>query len=309
MKKKYFNLILALTIVAAGMFGTKFDSCAETEGLKWDVTYTGKGFDSTYDIKNATIENALPGDVVNYKIDYINNSGEEAAFYMNADIVKTLEDGSKASGGAYSYKILNSNSEKPIIDSETIGGDATTAIGLDQANGKKGAYFSLGKLADGKSGTVTIEIALDGNTQNNSYMSTLGKINVQFGAEATKTGPVTIYNHVDRVNVIDKVIYRTIKETKTVPRDKTIEKTLDNGTEVVVITDDEVPLSGEKKIKNIINKPGTTIADDPVPLAGGTPKTGDSIVPLAICLIMMVAGIVLIVWYFKLAKNKNKEEA
>ncbi len=314
MKKKYFNLVLALTIVVAGIMGATISSNAETSESGWEVSFNGKGFDSDYAKNKSNINNAMPGDTVNYAIKYTNSSKNEAAFYMNADVVKTLEDGSKASGGAYSYKITNEIAGKTstIIDSETVGGDPSEVIGLDQVNGKGGTYFSLGKLGVNESGSVKIEVLLDGNSQTNDYMSTLAKINVKFGAESTKPveNHVTVYNYIERIHPIEKIVNKTEKVTRYEKDNKEIVKTLDNGTQVVVINDDEVPLAGIKRIKDIINKPdsGITIEDEPTPLAGGSPRTGDSIIPLAICLIMLVAGISLIIWYFKLTKN-NKEEA
>jgi hypothetical protein len=56
-------------------------------------------------------------------------------------------------------------------------------LGLKQVNGKDEAYFSLGTLAAGASGKITVEIVLDGNSQSNSYMATAGQLSIQFAAE------------------------------------------------------------------------------------------------------------------------------
>ena len=282
MKKNKLNIVLALMLVVAGISGTKLTANAETEGLSWSVTYNGSGFTSTYDASNATISDAMPGDTIEYTVEYINGSSEAAVFYMNADVVKTLEEGAEASGGAYSYKITTNTSDTPIFDSETVGGDATAVVGLDQVNGKEGAYFSLGEVAVGKSGKVTVSISLDGNSQTNSYMDTLAEIELKFGAESATSyeNSKKIVKTVTKTNTVTK--YASYSEKKSIV--KKVVKTLDNGTEVVVIDDDDVPLAGD------------------------SPLTGDSILPIVFCGILFVVGLMFVIAYFRLV-NKKEEVA
>ena len=271
MKKFYFNMVLALAVVATTFGAKSITANAETESINWQVTYTGSKIESTYDVNKSTIENAMPGDTIEYSVDYVNGTSSPASFYVSADVVKSLEEGATATGGAYSYKITYTGSEVPLFDSETVGGDAgegaDAVIGLDQVNGNEGAYFSLGTVAAGDKGTVTVSITLDGNSQNNNYMSTLAQLEIKFGAEptadATRGDSVTHHNSIVK-NVVKK---------------------LSGGTEVVVIDDDDVPTTN----------------------GGGNPQTGDSIMPLVLCTVALLIGLMLIFWYFRLTKD-NKEE-
>ena len=106
MKKKYLNIALALVVAFAGFIGFHIDSNAETEKIEWAVTYNGSGFDSTYSADKAKIADVMPGDTVEFAIDYNNGTSSYANFYMSADVLKTLEDteGTEAEGSAYSRR-------------------------------------------------------------------------------------------------------------------------------------------------------------------------------------------------------------
>lgn len=51
------------------------------------------------------------------------------------------------------------------------------------------------------------------------------------------------------------------------------------------------------------------IQDSKVPLYGGSPKTGDSVLPIVFCGIAFLLGIVLILWYFKMVSKDNSHSS
>ena len=269
MKKKYINFALALLVAGASFMGMDKVAFAQTQHVDWEVTYTGSDFDSTYNSAKASISNTMPGDTIEFNVTYNNGTNEAATFYMNADVIKSLEEESEANGGAYSYKILNSTSSIPIFDSETIGGEATDVVGLNQVSSKEGAYFSLGSIPAGESGVVTVAISLDGNSQNNNYMSTLAQLQIKFGAEPTSEAD-------GGETIVEKVKKTIVKEIVTV---------LEDGTEVVIIDDENIPLNG----------------------GVGNPRTGDSIMPIVFCSVALMLGIALIVVYFMMTKKQKRE--
>ena len=269
MKKIYLNMDLALTVAVTTMFSAGIVAKAETQSKAWEVHYTGKEMTSTYRKDNSIIENTMPGDTIVYSVDYYNDSDSPIEFFMSTDVIKTLEEGSKASGGAYSYKVTNTGSDVPIYDSATVGGeageDADAVRGLLQLNGQKdGTYFSLGTLNANEKGQVAIAIVLDGNSQNNNYMSTLGSLEIKFGAEQTNPVENKIVNHNTAV--------------------KKVVQTLSGGTNIVVIDEDKLPTTGN-------------------------PRTGDSILPILICSVALILGVLLIIMYFKMENDKTKEVA
>ena len=204
-----------------------------------------------------------------------NTSADATNFYLSTDIINSLEDksadgsASSATGGAYSYKVSYTvdGKETIIFDSDVLGGESTVK-GLNQvksnlAEGKE-AFFPLGTLNNGGAGTVTIQINLDGNSQDNAYMYKLATLDVKFGVEKAEQPQ-------------DKVINNTVtrNEVYTIP----------GGQQVIAI-------------------------DEPTtPLAGGSPQTGDSIVPLVGCTAGLLVGMVLIGWYFIISKKGRKEVA
>lgn len=234
MKKKLLNMVLALALTMAGLMGTGFSSSASTQTTGWDVTYDGKGITSSYDVSKSTITSVMPGDTVIFDVDYKNTSDKSADFYLSTDIINSLEekniDGSAAniSGGAYSYKLSYTlNGTKTIIyDSQTVGGDNTTVLGLNQIQGTlkngEGTYFDVGVVPAGGMGTVEIEIALDGNSQDNSYMEKLASLDVRFGVEN-----------------VEPASTNTVTENKS----RTVVYEVPGGTEVILIDEGAVPTS------------------------------------------------------------------
>ena len=270
MKKLYLNMVLALTVAVTSFGLAGITAKAETQTVDWSVTYTGSSITSTYDRDKAAIENTMPGDTISYSVEFENASKEAAEFYMSADVVKTLEEGSRATGGAYSYKITSSLSNTPLFDSQVVGGDAGSAedvlVGLEQVNGSKSkseeAYLSLGTVDSGAKGTVTVTVVLDGNSQSNIYMNTLGTLEIKFGAQ-----PVSNEKLVEHKKVIEKL-------TQLIPGE----------TEIVLL-------------------------DGEVPVTGGNPKTGDSVFPLVLCGCALLIGLLFIFMYFKMTKEEKEEVA
>lgn len=285
MKKKIVYTALALMLIATGFLGIKENAKAATQSVGWDVTYNGSGFSSTYDVSKTTITGTMPGDTIIFNVNYINGSNETTEFYLSTDIINSLEEksvgggSSNAAGGAYSYKLAYTinGATNVIYDSETVGGDDSVVAGLKQVQGQagdgNGAYFNIGKLAPASNGsnmgTVTIEIALDGNSQDNSYMATLATLDVRFGAQKVEEETVknvTVEKVTNYTGGGNKVVYTT-----------------PGGTQVVYIEEPTVPLAN--------------------------PVTGDSLLPLVLCTLTMIAGILLIVLYFILSKKQREEVA
>lgn len=280
MKNKILNLILALALTVAGFAGTESTAFAKDHTASWDVTYTGSKLESTYDVEKNTITDMMPGDTIKFSVGYKNDekSGKTVDIYLSTDIINSLEDkaadksdSNAASGGAYSYKIINkkSSGDEVLFNSEILGGESAVK-GLNQiksnlADGKS-PYFQLGRFAPNEGGTVEIDITLDGNTQDNSYMYKLATLDVKFGVEETKTysnNPPKVVNEV----VTKEVVY-------TLPGDQ----------QVIIIDDPSIPLDG-----------------------GFGPETGDSLVPVIGCSVGLLVGLMLIGCYFIVAK-KNREE-
>ena len=239
MKKLYLNMVLALTVAFTSFGFTGLTAKAETlKPVEWHVVYENNSIKSPdYSSINHEVSEAMPGDTFSYRVYYQNNTSEAADFYMSSEVVKTLEEGSRAAGGAYSYKITQSGNSTPLFESKTVGGgdldanytnDVDEIIGLEQVNGNKNAYFSLGTVS-AKSGYednyIEVTVALDGNSQTNSYMDTLGSLQIMFGAQ-----PTTSAHEGDKVEKHNKITKHVVEQ-------------LPGGTEVVIVAGDEIPVT------------------------------------------------------------------
>ncbi len=223
MKKIYINTLLALIAVAFGFMAGGNTAQAATEELKWTVSYDGSKMTSDYDVQKSTISGIFPGDTVSYQVTYANNSGSAADFYMSSDVLKSLEDGSdEAAGGGYSYSLAYTlaGTTTSIYANDTLGGDNTDIVGLNQATDNKNTYVYVGRLSAGQSGLVTLNVILDGNSQDNSYMTKLASLDIKFGVEA-------VTSTVNHVSNSQSVVY-----------------TLPGNVELVTLSDDATPTTG-----------------------------------------------------------------
>lgn len=205
MKKRILCLAMALMM----MVGT-FTSVNAKELVgkdHWKVSFDGNQIESNFgkDQMNDELSNIQPGDSLTLKVSIINKSNQATDWYMTNEIIKSLEDGSKATNGAYEYRLAyvdSKNSETLIYDSSTIGGE--NSKGLKEIKGLDD-YFYLGRLAKSEQGYVTLTLSVDGETQGNAYQATMAQLQMNFAAETVKNPAVTV-NKTEHKN-----IYSTVK--------------------------------------------------------------------------------------------------
>lgn len=185
--RKSLGLFLGAAVCAiACAFAVASPAYALSESYEWNVTYTAdKQMTSTYNESavNNGLANMQPGDSFTLHATLNNQSAENTDWYMINTALKTLEETQKAAekaGGAYSYKLLFDGQE--IYSSDRIGGDGSE-LGFKEISGATGDWFLLGTIASGNKGEVTIEMALDGETQGNAYMDTHASLRVAFAVE------------------------------------------------------------------------------------------------------------------------------
>lgn len=183
---KWFGTFVATCAVAlACSLGFSSTAYAETESVSWNVTYSAeKQMVSDYNQEsvNQALSHMQPGDSFTMKVNLRNLSDTSTDWYMTSEAIKTLEESMKEAenaGGAYTYEITFD--ENVVYSSDRVGGDG--GKGFKEIPGVTGKWFYLGALASGGSGEVQIKMTLDGETQDNAYMNTLGKLNVAFAVE------------------------------------------------------------------------------------------------------------------------------
>ena len=118
---------------------------------------------------------------------------------MSNTVLQSLEDGYNISGGAYTYILTYTgpkNKSTTLYDSRErannyVGGEqrgTNVPVGLHEATSNLEEYFFLDTLNSGENGMVTLDVALEGETQDNSYQNTAAKIRMNFAVELSNPG-------------------------------------------------------------------------------------------------------------------------
>lgn len=167
-------------------------------GSDWQVTFTDKIEENFQNNQITDVLRGLqPKDNAIISIKLLNRNAKTTDWYMLNQVLTSLEDGNDvAKDGAYTYRLTytgKNGTERVLFDSEKVGGDST-GTGTDGLHGATTAlknYFYLDTLATGESGTVKLEVALDGETQTNDYQNTLADLQIKFATQFTDTTTTT----------------------------------------------------------------------------------------------------------------------
>ena len=171
-----------------------------------------------------------PGDDVSFTVTYTNNYNASTDWYMENEILKTLEKASatraingveqtskqvsgtgQAEHGAYTYELIHYDSgghREVLFSNKEVGGDTVAGgmEGLEQATNALDDWFYIQTLTQGQSGRVVLNVAFDGETEVNDYMDTNGGLAVRFAVELNKTGTT-----VNAANAARTVSYSAVK--------------------------------------------------------------------------------------------------
>ncbi len=195
MKRKFAAFLLILCLMLA------LPVAANAETLNgasdWTVTFTTANRIVSNFGESAiddTLRNMQPGDTANFKITVLNSGGKTIDWYMMNSVIKSLEDSSIASGGAYSYILTYTTSagtSRELYNSNTVGGEDSPAgagEGLNEINRTElKDWIFLEQMATGRSGVVNLQVKLEGESQGNSYQDTMADLRMRFAAEIVPT--------------------------------------------------------------------------------------------------------------------------
>ena len=192
MKHNVLRVLLTVCLLCALMipvFAEHYDSEAG-----WKVTFTSGGkLEPNFKASdfNDPVSKLQPGDDVDFTVSVVHSNDASAAWYMTNAVKESLEDAHNASDGAYSYKLTYSGpgGSKTIFDSATVGG--TDENGLYDATENMEEDIFLDNLANGQSGTVTLNVKLEGESQGNAYQDAEAIVLLDFAVEPAATTPVS----------------------------------------------------------------------------------------------------------------------
>lgn len=221
MKKKILCLVIA-AVMAAGIVETAYAEEFKSE-KDWYVDFDGEKMNSNFSSREMAqeISGILPGDTMEMEVRIKNSAEGQTDWYMSNEILKSLEEGSKAENGAYTYVLTYDDAageETVFYDSDTLGGEGTDAAGegLHQVAAALDEYFYLDRLDKGKSGTVHLTVCLEGETQGNNYQNTLACLQMNFALE--KVEP-SVQTEKEKDKIVKKTVTgKTTTVSKTVVR-------------------------------------------------------------------------------------------
>lgn len=187
MKKKLIA-VLSLVLLILPLCSTQVEGYDyKVDEDKWVVSFDGKDVDNTYDPSeiNDKIARLQPGDTFTVSVKNINKYKESTNWYFSNEVLKSLEDSSVASHGAYNYTLTYN--DQVIYTSDKIGGDEGTSreSGLHEATDSLKDWFYIDTLKQGESGLMTLKVAFDGDTQVNNYELTEAGILMRYAVELT----------------------------------------------------------------------------------------------------------------------------
>lgn len=191
MRKRYGGLLLAACLLLGSAVTVQAD---EYTADGWKTWYADGKMNSNFDSSDVagSVSSLLPGDSVTIRLDLENQDKKSTDWYMTNEVISSLEDSQEsASGGAYTYILTYTDSTgavNTLYSSENVGGEKNSPSGEGLHEVFQEDYFYLDRLDSGKSGSVSLTVALDGETNGNGYQNTLARLQMAFAVEPVNSG-------------------------------------------------------------------------------------------------------------------------
>lgn len=183
-----FLLVMALTFT-----GIQAQEADGSIGL----TFEGNsGEFITYEQENA-YEEIMPGEERIQKVVLTNNDYREMKFFVRADYVTPLGEGTTS--GEIAYDISFANNNESFFEGK-IGGVTKANMNSLENN------YLLKTLKQGESTTIELNIKVDGDSMTNEYQGSEGVMNLVFSVEYDENTPVeNVVQVVKKIPVINKI--------------------------------------------------------------------------------------------------------
>ncbi len=156
---------------------------ADSGTHEYTVYYDGN--EIQYDDASASIDDILsslePGDDVSINVTLRNDSDKSIEWYMKNNS-ENFSGGNGELEGLFTYRLTYSGSSNmTLYNSDSVGGK--NGDGIQEATEDLKEYFELEVQKPGGSGVVTMYLALEGDTLDNSYEITKAKLTAMFEVE------------------------------------------------------------------------------------------------------------------------------
>ena len=216
--------IMTFILLAGLLVSAPATAHAESLSSEQNVSFTSDNkLSADYgsaDMNNA-VYNLQPGDDITITVNLKNDNPASSNWYMTNEVLQSLEEttGSSASGGAYEYELTYTDPTgevEVLFTSDTVGGENNgSRVGLKAATSGLEDYLYLDTLSPGQRGVITLRVALDGETEGNSYQNTLAKLQMNFAVDPVTVNNQTITRLVDEEGNPIKVDDSTTSSVRT----------------------------------------------------------------------------------------------
>lgn len=200
------KLLISLVVFAVLLCSLSMSAFADAKTGYVTFTPAAKMDEVNFKV-DQVFEGLQPGDSASYTVVIKNTHPQTTRWYMKNEVLSSLEQSAAAgriAGGAYDYILKYkgpSGTVTTLFDSTStdysstfVGGSktGTDKIGLNEATETlKDDYFFLDTLNTNESGTVTLEVYLEGETQGNTYQNTAAEIKMNFAVELVNNSTTT----------------------------------------------------------------------------------------------------------------------
>lgn len=248
-----------------------------------------------------------PGDDITLTIEVRQTNKTAADWYISNEVLKSFED-EDATGSAYGYTLSYVGPDKSrvvLYESKNVGGRQSEE-GLKEATNAMDEYFLLGTLTKGQTGTVSLDVSLDGETEGNAYFDTLARLKMKFAVEpnVTDQSQTSNSNANNQRNTVTKD--KVVEETRTVDKNETINRTKDDDGVRVVKEDKVVEEIVTVNSENIVTD-GDVVRRVIPGDRSGLATTGDQTTLFPVYL--GIAGLGLVCLALAIRNLRNKDDA
>lgn len=200
--KKVMAGVLTAAMVLGGTVTAFADDYTGASGWLAEFNTEGTDIECNFEKNEVTDEMSKlePGDSMTVSVQIKNSWSGDTDWYMENTVIQSLEDAKdSATDGGYEYVLTYNGPDgaETLYDSTTVGGEVEDdGEGLHEADGALEDYFFLDTLANGQTGTVSLKVSVDGETQGNGYQNTLAKLQMVFAVEKVNTDGGIITNNI-----------------------------------------------------------------------------------------------------------------
>lgn len=209
MKKKIFSTLLGLAF-----FGVMALSCFAAEENR--VVYNGKTLVNEGSNAMSGFSNMLPGKTYKGEIVLENASENDAYFYMDTSVIKTLVSTANQKDTGYTVSLTCGDTVlygydaiSGVAKGSLIGGEGTQ--GLEELNAQLEEYPLAAALKPGESAVVCLSIQPDATATSSGYMGADGSIEFRF--QAKDVPPIKT---VEKVEIVNKGAPTVITKIRTI---------------------------------------------------------------------------------------------